>query len=147
MSWILRVVLMLLLFAWLSRQVRKLGGLVGRSLLRTMNLSHAALTDWGLDQLAVGSTAAILDIGCGGGRTVHRLVALAPGGKVTGLDYSAASVAAREISMRMRSRLDKCALSWVRWPLYRSRIAPSTSLRRWRLIAIGPTCRPMSERF
>jgi SAM-dependent methyltransferase len=92
--WILRVVLIILLFAWLSRQVRKPGGLLGRRVVQAMNLSHAALTDWGLDQFAVRNTAAVLDIGCGGGRTVHRLAALAPGGKVIGLDYSATSVAA-----------------------------------------------------
>jgi SAM-dependent methyltransferase len=104
--WIIRVVLIILLFAWLSRQARKSGGLLGRRLIRAMNLSHAALTDWGLGQLAVRNTAAILDIGCGGGRTVHRLAALAPGGKVIGLDYSATSVAvsrdfnAKEIEAR-----------------------------------------------
>src|SRR5215831_14817973 len=94
MWWMLRVVLALLLFAWMSRQVRKPGGLLGGRMIRAMNLTHAALTDWGLDQLAVRNTAAILDIGCGGGRTVHRLAALAPGAKVIGLDYSATSVAA-----------------------------------------------------
>jgi len=92
--WILRVVLIVLVFAWLSRQVRKPGGLLGRRLVRAMNLTHAPLTDWGLDQLAVGNATAILDVGCGGGRTVHRLAALAPGGKVIGLDYSATCVAA-----------------------------------------------------
>ena len=92
--WIIRVVLIILLFAWLSRQVRKPGGLLGSRLIRAMNLSHAALTDWGLGHLTVRNTAEILDIGCGGGRTVHRLAALAPGGKVIGLDYSATSVAA-----------------------------------------------------
>ena len=94
MRWMLRVVLALLLFAWMSRQVRKPGGLLGRRLVRAMNLSHAALADWGLEQLALRNADAILDIGCGGGRTVHRLAALAPAGKVTGLDYSEASVAA-----------------------------------------------------
>jgi len=93
-SWILRIVLAILVFAWMSRQVRKPGGFLGRRLLGAMNLTHAALTDWGLEQLAVQSSAAILDIGCGGGRTVHRLAALAPGGKVIGLDYSTTSVAA-----------------------------------------------------
>lgn len=92
--WILRVVLIVVLFAWLSRQVRKPGGWLGRRVVRAMNLSHATLTDWGLSQLAVRNTGAILDIGCGGGRTVHRLAALASGGKVVGLDYSEASVAA-----------------------------------------------------
>ena len=91
--WILRVVLIILLFVWLSRQVRKPGGFLGRRLIRAMNLSHAGLTDWGLDHLTVRNTAAILDIGCGGGRTVHRLAALAPGGSVIGLDYSPTSVA------------------------------------------------------
>ena len=44
--------------------------------------------------MAVQNTAEVLDIGCGGGRTVHELANLAPGGKVIGLDYSATSVAA-----------------------------------------------------
>jgi ubiquinone/menaquinone biosynthesis C-methylase UbiE len=58
-----------------------------------MNLSHATMTDWGLQQLTVPKSATILDVGCGGGRTVQRLAALAPEGMVTGLDYSAASAA------------------------------------------------------
>jgi ubiquinone/menaquinone biosynthesis C-methylase UbiE len=35
----------------------------------------------------------ILDVGCGGGRTIQRLLDLAPAGKVYGLDYAGASVA------------------------------------------------------
>jgi ubiquinone/menaquinone biosynthesis C-methylase UbiE len=58
-----------------------------------MNLSHATMTDWGLQQVTVPTNAVILDVGCGGGRTVYRLAALAPEGKVVGPDYSAASVA------------------------------------------------------
>jgi SAM-dependent methyltransferase len=92
--WILRVIFIILVFTRISRQVRKPGGVLGRRFVRAMNLTHAALTDWGLDQLAVPNAGAILDIGCGGGRTVHRLAALAPGAKVIGLDYSATSVAA-----------------------------------------------------
>lgn len=58
-----------------------------------MNLSHGAMTDWGLQQVLVSRSAAVLDVGCGGGRTVQKLAALASDGKVVGLDYSAASVA------------------------------------------------------
>lgn len=50
------------------------------------------MTEWALDQVTIAKDATILDIGCGGGRTVQRLAALAPEGKVFGLDYSPASV-------------------------------------------------------
>lgn len=92
MSWILLLVLLILLFASVSRQVRNPSGPLGRRLVRAMNMSHSAMTDWGLQQVTIQKNAAILDIGCGGGRTVRKLAALAPDGKVVGLDYSAASV-------------------------------------------------------
>lgn len=90
---ILRLVLAVLLMAWLFGQVRKPSGWLGRRVVRTMNLSHSSMTDWGLQQVTVPKNAAILDVGCGGGWTVRKLLALAPEGKVVGLDYSSASVA------------------------------------------------------
>jgi len=84
---------MILLIAWVFRQVRKPSGPLGRRVVRAMNLGHSAMTDWGLQQVTVPENAAILDIGCGGGRTVRKLAAMAPVGKVVGVDYSAASVA------------------------------------------------------
>ena len=89
---ILRIVFSLLLIAWVFRQVRKPSGWLGRRIVRAMNLSHATMTDWGLQHVTVPTEAAILDIGCGGGRTVQRLAALAQKGNVVGLDYSRASV-------------------------------------------------------
>jgi ubiquinone/menaquinone biosynthesis C-methylase UbiE len=87
------VLLIILAVAWLFRQVRKPSGWLGRRILRAMNLSHGAMTQWGLQHLTVPANAAILDVGCGGGGTVCRLVTLVPEGNVVGLDYSAASVA------------------------------------------------------
>ena len=89
-----KLVLSVLLIVWVLRQVRKPSGLLGRRMLRVMNRTHAALTDWGLQHVYVGRDARVLDIGCGGGRTVNRLAALAVEGRVDGIDYSAASVAA-----------------------------------------------------
>lgn len=88
-----KILLMFVLISWVFRQVRKPSGLLGRRMLRAMNLGHAAMTDWGLQHITVPKNAVILDIGCGGGRTVQKLAALAPDGKVVGLDYSPASVA------------------------------------------------------
>jgi ubiquinone/menaquinone biosynthesis C-methylase UbiE len=93
MFWILKIVLSLLAIAWIFQQVRKPSGPLGKRIVRAMNLGHATMTDWGLQQLSVPQDASILDIGCGGGRTVSKLAGLAPAGKIIGLDYSAASVA------------------------------------------------------
>ena len=93
MFWILRVAVSILLIAWIFRQVRKPSGPLGRRVVWAMNLGHSKMTDWGLQQVIVPKNAAILDVGCGGGRTVRRLAALAPDSKVVGLDYSVASVA------------------------------------------------------
>jgi ubiquinone/menaquinone biosynthesis C-methylase UbiE len=90
---IVRLALPILLILWVFRQVRKPSGPLGRRVVQAMNLGHATMTDWGLEQVTVPKNAVILDVGCGGGRTVRRLAALAPEGKVVGLDYSAASVA------------------------------------------------------
>jgi ubiquinone/menaquinone biosynthesis C-methylase UbiE len=76
------------------RQCRKPAGPLGRILLRTMNASHSPLTEWGLSQVGFSPDDVILDVGCGGGRTVQRLATLAPAGSIYGLDYSAASVRA-----------------------------------------------------
>jgi ubiquinone/menaquinone biosynthesis C-methylase UbiE len=59
-----------------------------------MNRSHAHLTSWGLEHVRIGKADTILDVGCGGGRTIQRLAEMAPLGKVQGVDYSDASVAA-----------------------------------------------------
>jgi ubiquinone/menaquinone biosynthesis C-methylase UbiE len=58
-----------------------------------MNSRHSKLTDWGLSHVAIEKHDMILDVGCGGGRTVSKLAAIIDHGKVYGLDYSKASVA------------------------------------------------------
>src|SRR5690242_18827366 len=75
-------------------QYKKPRGFLGRLTLRRMNKSHSKLTDWGLTQTAVESRFTVLDVGCGGARTVIKLAAMAAQGKVHGIDYSEESVAA-----------------------------------------------------
>jgi len=59
-----------------------------------MNASHSALTDWALGHLRLEKHYTILDIGCGGGRTVTKLARAATDGKVYGVDHAEASIAA-----------------------------------------------------
>jgi ubiquinone/menaquinone biosynthesis C-methylase UbiE len=71
---------------------RKPTGRLGRLLIRAMNISHYLLTDWGLSHLTIGKQDTILDIGCGGGSTIHKLAEIATNGKVYGIDFSNESV-------------------------------------------------------
>src|SRR5690242_5719883 len=75
-------------------QCKKPTKLFGRLTLWRMNKSHSKLTDWGLTHITVESRFTVLDVGCGGGRTVSKLAAMAAQGKVHGIDYSEESVAA-----------------------------------------------------
>jgi ubiquinone/menaquinone biosynthesis C-methylase UbiE len=59
-----------------------------------MNSSHSKLTNWGLEHISIENQRAILDVGCGGGRTISKLASIAAQAKVYGVDYSDESVAA-----------------------------------------------------
>lgn len=75
-------------------QCQKPRGWLGRLTLWNMNSRQSKVTDWGLAHVSVKERDTILDIGCGGGRTVSKLAAMATQGKVYGADFSEASVAA-----------------------------------------------------
>lgn len=63
-------------------------GYWGKKMIESMNEHHFDVTSWGLSHVKFKSDAVILDIGCGGGKTVERLSDLSPNGRVFGLDYS-----------------------------------------------------------
>jgi SAM-dependent methyltransferase len=78
----------------LLRQCSHPSGWLGRVTLWRMNLSHSRVTEWGLHYVSIRPSDTVLDIGCGGGRTVARLATIASEGKVFGIDLSEESVAA-----------------------------------------------------
>jgi Methylase involved in ubiquinone/menaquinone biosynthesis len=84
----------------LVRQCRKPSWWPGRLFLRSMNLSHAGLTKWGLSHTSIRPADTILDVGCGGGRTIGTMVDAASQGRVFGVDYSATSV---EVARRVNA--------------------------------------------
>ena len=76
----------------LTRQCRKPAGWLGRLVVRNMNARHSRVTDWGLGHVRIEKAFTILDVGCGGGRTIRKMAAMASEGKVFGIDYSPASI-------------------------------------------------------
>jgi cyclopropane fatty-acyl-phospholipid synthase-like methyltransferase len=63
-------------------QSSKPSGWLGRLELLRMNRSHSAVTDWGLHHISIRPHDTILDIGCGGGRTIAKLAEQCTAGKV-----------------------------------------------------------------
>ena len=64
--------------------------------MRNMNSRHSKVTDWGLGHVRIEPHYTILDVGCGGGRTLCKLAGVATQGKAYGVDYSEESVAIRK---------------------------------------------------
>ena len=79
---------------YLLNQFRRPTRWFGRIVAWTMNHSHSAMTDWGLAHIEIGPRFTILDVGCGGGRTIEKLAAQATAGLVCAIDHADGSVAA-----------------------------------------------------
>jgi ubiquinone/menaquinone biosynthesis C-methylase UbiE len=92
-QWLYYIVLAALLF-YVLNQVRKPTKWVGRFFVWMMNLTHSGVTDWGLKHVPIDEHFTILDVGCGGGRTIEKLAGRATKGIVCGVDYAKGSVAA-----------------------------------------------------
>ena len=60
----------------------------GRIVAKQMNQRHEPLTTWGLAKSKIEPEDVILDVGCGGGKTINTLAQLTPKGKVFGIDHS-----------------------------------------------------------
>jgi SAM-dependent methyltransferase len=83
-------------------QYKRPTGRRGRVVAALMNKGHEALTLWGLMHINIEPDYVILDVGCGGGKTVSRLAQCAVQGKVFGIDYSADMVAySRKVNKKL----------------------------------------------
>lgn len=64
-------------------------GFWGNRALKEMNdKKHAAMPEWVFGELKLNEDARILDLGCGGGANIARMLEKCPKGTVTGLDIS-----------------------------------------------------------
>lgn len=121
MKILLSYAVLVALTAYLLFQARKPTKWIGRAFLRAMNESHSSMTDWGLTHVGIKNDFTILDVGCGGGKTVEKLAAAATDGMVFGIDYAEGSVAAsqarnRQLIKASRVAIQKASVSELPFP-------------------------------
>lgn len=71
---------------------RKPEGFLGKVMITGMNAGHGSVSRWGLGCLPKLEPQAIVELGCGGGTNVQRLLEKYPEANVTAIDYSPVSV-------------------------------------------------------
>ena len=71
----------------LGDNFRKPAGFIGKLIVAGMNSGHTRMAEWGFSHLDGKILGSGLDIGCGGGANVKRLLERGCE-KVTGIDYS-----------------------------------------------------------
>ncbi len=67
-------------------------GIGGKIMVNMMNAGHSSMAEWGFTHIEIRNDYICLDIGCGGGANVKKLLVKTPYGKVIGIDYSEVSV-------------------------------------------------------
>ena len=72
-------------------QFSRPSSLMGRLLLRCMNIGHGRLHQWGLKAAGIQLTDRVLDVGCGGGKAISRILEETRR-EVAGVDHSPEAV-------------------------------------------------------
>ena len=67
-------------------------GLLGRMMLVSMDKEHLPMAQWAFTKFSIPVKADILDIGCGGGYNIKRMLSKCREGKIVGFDVSEESV-------------------------------------------------------
>ena len=67
-------------------------GFIGKLMLSGMNMGHSPMAKWAFTQFDVPDDGKLVDIGCGGGFNIRRLLERSRDGFVYGIDISSTSV-------------------------------------------------------
>lgn len=85
-------------------------GFGGKIMVNMMNIGHASMAEWGFTHIEIQDDAACLDIGCGGGANISKLLEKARQGKVIGIDYSEVSVAKSKSRNKAAIERNRCQI-------------------------------------
>ena len=78
-------------------------GIGGKIMVHMMNTGQSSLGKWGFTHMEIQSDNVCLDIGCGGGANVRKLLEKSPYGRVVGIDHS-------EISVEKSKKINKAGI-------------------------------------
>ena len=78
-------------------------GIGGKIMVHMMNTGHSSMAEWGFTHMEIQSDDVCLDIGCGGGANVRKLLEKSPYGRVVGIDHS-------EISVEKSKKINKAGI-------------------------------------
>ncbi len=78
-------------------------GFGGNLMVNMMNIGHSSMAEWGFQHIKIQDNEISLDVGCGGGANVKKLLEKSPKGKVVGIDYS-------EVSVKKSIKINKSAI-------------------------------------
>lgn len=76
----------------LIEQAKNPTGIVGSFMLGIMNTAHTEMNKWALENTKISDESVLLDVGCGGGKTIQLLSQMNHYGKIYGIDYSEQAV-------------------------------------------------------
>ncbi|RJS59083.1 class I SAM-dependent methyltransferase [Bacillus sp. PK3_68] len=76
----------------LIEQAKNPNGILGSFMLRIMNSAHIEMNKWAVEKIKVREESVMLDVGCGGGKTLQLLSDINTYGKIYGIDYSEQAV-------------------------------------------------------
>lgn len=80
------------LLQYFIEQCRNPNGMIGSTMINIWNQTFKPMTQWGLSHIDFTENDYVLDVGCGGGETLHVLANKIKNGKIYGVDISNASV-------------------------------------------------------
>lgn len=78
-------------------------GIGGKIMVHMMNTGRSSMAEWGFTHMEIQSDNVCLDIGCGGGANVRKLLEKSPYGRVVGIDHS-------EISVEKSKKINKAGI-------------------------------------
>ena len=78
-------------------------GIGGKIMVHMMKTGHSSMAEWGFTHMEIQSDNVCLDIGCGGGANVRKLLEKSPYGRVVGIDHS-------EISVEKSKKINKAGI-------------------------------------